>query len=69
MSVLAFARHALWLACGVYGAVLLPASVGVVAWVLADARRKRKHPRCLPPLKMSDAEFEAEVAEILHGAR
>ena len=38
-----------------------------LACVLSGARRER--PRCLPPLKMSDAEFEAEVAEILRGAR
>ena len=65
MSFLDFIRHAVWLTCGITGALSWVCFAALIVWVLSGARRKR--PQSLPP--MSDAEFEAEVAEILRGAR
>ena len=67
MPFLDFIRHAVWLTCGITGVFSWVCFAALIVWVLSGARRER--PRCLPPLKMSDAEFEAEVAEILRGAR
>ena len=64
MPFLDFIRHAVWLTWGITGALFWVCFAALIVRVLG-ARRKR--PQSLPP--MSDAEFEAEVAEILRGAR
>ena len=61
MPFLDFIRHAIWLTCGITGALSWVCFAALIVRVLG-ARRKR-------PALMSDAEFEAEVAEILRGAR
>ena len=61
MSFLDFIRHAVWLTWGITGALFWVCFAALIVRVLG-ARRKRS-------ALMSDAEFEAEVAEILRGAR
>ena len=64
MPFLDFIRHAVWLTCGITGALSWVCFAALIVRVLG-ARRKR--PQSLPP--MSDAEFEAEIEGILRGAR
>jgi Kef-type K+ transport system membrane component KefB len=54
MPVFLFARHAAWLACGVYGAFSLPATVALIASLLREGRRQKKArgPVVLAPLTL-----------------
>ena len=66
MPFLDFIRHAVWLTWGITGALFWVCFAALLVWVLSGARRER--PESLPPVKMSDAEFDAEIEGILRGA-
>jgi hypothetical protein len=70
MPVFLFARHAAWLACGVYGAFSLPATVALIASLLREGRRQKKArgPVVLAPLTLTEQEFEEAHRRLLRDA-
>ena len=62
MPVLLFARHALWLACGITGAAVLSGAVALIAYLCRETRRDRRRDDALIP---TDAEFDAGLRDLL----
>jgi hypothetical protein len=71
MPVFLFARHAAWMAFGVYGAFSLPATVALIAFEVRDLRRQKKgrRPVVLAPLTLTAEELEKAHRRLLRDAR